>query len=190
MSRTPLAFVLLLSATPALAQPVAPESPPFSLGLGVAATVVPHRNVRPGLQARLATGLTRRFSLETAFDVLSPSGDPHLQHLFVFSIQGHYALSPHPRRVRAFITFGGWGGTERHRHSEYSYRRHDGTVVVMPARTTVRSWPPILPTGGVAVHYALTRRVTLRGDVQVLLCSRFDGLGSRTSLSAWFPIGR
>jgi hypothetical protein len=169
-----LAFVLVLSATPALAQPVAPPSPRFSVGVGAGATVVPHRPGGAGVEVGFAAGLTRRFSLETVFDVPSGSDRGH-DILLVYSVQGRYALSPQPRRVAAFVTFGGVGGTERYRYL---------------SRTATGSFAPIAPTAGVAIHYEVTRRVVLRGDVQLVLCPYLDTAGSRTSVSVWFPLGR
>jgi hypothetical protein len=105
-----------------------------------------------------------------------------------YTLQGRFALRSNSDRLAMSLTFGGSGTWERHRTKESRFRGRGGEEYVFPARTFVSTLPPIAPTVGVAIHYAVTRRIGVRLDAQAVFCPFFDAAGPLVSASVVIPI--
>jgi hypothetical protein len=187
MRRPILAVALAFFPAPAVAQQPERVIPRVEIGLGTGVAVHPHFDSTKVVQTRVGVGITRRFGFEAVVDIAGWRFDRNNLDLF-YTLQGRYALNPNPGRLRTSVTFGVTGTIERLRIQEYRYRRPDGVEGVAPARTYVETFPPIVPTVGVAVHYAVTRRIGVRVDAQAVVCPYFDAVGTLVSAGVAIPI--
>ncbi|HEX7779184.1 MAG TPA: hypothetical protein VF424_08110, partial [Vicinamibacterales bacterium] len=161
--------------------------PRVELGLGTGGVFFPHGGGGSIAQPRVGVGITNRFGVEAAVGIAGWQFDRNDLEL-VYTIQGRYGLNARPGRLSGAFTFGGSGTFERGRSPEYRYTRPDGREGVIPAYTYVNGLPPILPTVGVTVHYAVTRRIGIRTDAQAVFCPYFDGVGAQVSAGIAIPI--
>ena len=138
-------------------------------------------------QVRVGVGIANRFGVEAAVGIDGWQFDRNDLEL-IYTIQGRYGLNSKPGRLSSAITFGVSGTYEQHRTQEYRTTRPDGREVVVPAYMYRDAVLPIVPTVGVAVHYAVTRRVSIRADGQLVVCPYFDAVGAQVSTGVAIPI--
>ncbi|MGE5837548.1 MAG: hypothetical protein ACM4AI_23950 [Acidobacteriota bacterium] len=188
MRRTILAVVLTVSPAQAFAEQSERVIPRLEFGIGAGVVVPPHAGGDSAAQGRVGVGITHRFGVEAAIGVSNRQFVVGNRMDLLYTVQGRYALSPIPRRLAGSLTFGGTGVVQRYRRPEYQYRLPNGTEEVSPARSYVQSLPPIVPTAGVAVHYAVTRRIAVRADAQAVFCPYFDAVGTIVSAGVAIPI--
>jgi hypothetical protein len=188
MHRTILAVVLSFSPAQAFAEQSERVIPRVEVGLGASAAIHPHGfDSVSGAQTRVGVGVTQRFGVEAVVGFEGWRFDSNDLE-FVYTLQGRYALSPNPSRLAASVTFGATGIMERYRTQDARYRLPTGAEVFVPARTVVNTLPPVAPTVGVAVHYAVTRRIAVRADAQAVLCPYVDAVGTMVSAGVAIPI--
>lgn len=187
MRQTILAAVLAFSPLPAVAQPLERVIPRVELGLGMSGAVPPHLDGTSAAHARIGVGITPRFGVEAVVYVVDLRSGGNSLNIY-YSVQGRYALSSNSDRLAMSLTFGGSGTWERYRTQESRFRTRDGVEYFSPARTVISSAPPIAPTVGVAIHYAVTRRIAVRLDAQAVFCPYFDAVGTLVSAGVAIPI--
>ena len=187
MRQTILAAVLAFSPVPAVAQPSERVVPRVEFGLGMGGAVHPHLDGTSAAHARIGVGITPRFGVETVVYAVDSRFGGNSPDLY-YSVQGRYALSSTTDRLAMSVTFGGSGKRETYRTRESRFRAPNGVEYFSPARTIVSTMPPIAPTVGVAIHYAITRRIAVRLDAQAVVCPYFDAVGTLASASVVIPI--
>ena len=181
-----LAVVLTFAPGPALAQGAEQVIPRVEIALGTGVLLFPHGGGASVAQGRVAVGITNRFGVEATVGVAGWQFDSNDLEM-LYTIQGRYALSSKPGRLSSAVTFGGSGTFERRRIRESRYTRPDGSEVVRPAYTYVDGLPPIAPTVGITVHYAVTPRIGIRTDAQAIVCPFFDAVGAQVSAAVAIP---
>ena len=187
MRQTVLAAVLAFSPVPAFAQPPERVIPRVEFGVGMGGAVHPHGDGASAAHGRIGVGITPRFGVETVVYVVDSRFVGNSLNLS-YSVQGRYALSSTTDRLAMSLTFGGSGTWKRYRTQESRFRAPNGVEYVSPPRTFVSAMPPIAPTVGVAIHYAVTRRIAVRLDAQAVFCPFFDAAGPLVSASVVIPI--
>jgi hypothetical protein len=181
-------FILVITAAAMLGQPTAASAQRIDLSGHVARIAGFGEGRMPVLAG---PGVTFHFSdrhaLQLTADIDYESRQFQRSVMTVYTVQYRHTFATPNRDVAVFVTIGGAGEFDWTHYLSETYQRN-ATTYTTPARTYVDSVPPIIPVFGGGAEYRVSRRVSLRGDV-TLVMPVFTPAAARGSVGGVLRLG-